>query len=78
MSPYQLKIKSTSRFIAVLLKIGIVVLTVTALLALMAIGILLFSSEHTKSCRIPRYRKQRIHIRNCATVTAHHVSVHAS
>ncbi len=56
MSPYQLKIKSTSRFIAVLLKIGIVVLTVTALLALMAIGILLFSSEHTKSSFLAAFR----------------------
>lgn len=49
MSPHQLKIKNTSRYIAVLLKIGLAVLIMIALLALAAIGILLFSSGHTRA-----------------------------
>lgn len=49
MSPHQLKIQSTSRYIVILLKIGLVLLTMISLLALAAIGILLFSAEYTKA-----------------------------
>lgn len=49
MSPHQLKIQSTSRYIVILLKIGLILLSIISILALAAIGILLFSAEHTKA-----------------------------
>lgn len=49
MKPSQEKIKNTSKKISIVLKFGFIVSNVIAILSLIAIGILVFSGEDTKS-----------------------------
>ena len=49
MKPSQQKVKELSRKISIILKLGLIVSVVIMALALMAIGILLFSGEELKS-----------------------------